>query len=80
MMESKAWLEQTFSKPVDFFAFPFGRRVEVSNADIRTLSKCDYYCGFSALDGSLKQKCFSGKWFLPRVLVSEEYVKNEAKI
>ena len=79
MMESKNWLEQTFGKPVEFFAFPFGRLVEVSKENIKTLSACDYYCGFSALDGSLKQKWFTGRWYLPRVLVSEEYIKNETK-
>lgn len=79
MIESKQWLEHTFGKPVDFFAFPFGRIVEVSKANIQTLSECDYSCGFSALDGSLKQKWYSGIWFLPRILVSEKYVKNETE-
>lgn len=79
MMDSKQWLEQTFGKSVEFFAFPFGRIVEVSKANIRTLSECDYCCGFSALDGSLKQKWFTGRWYLPRILVSEEYIKNETK-
>lgn len=79
IIESKDWLEQSFGKKVEFFAFPFGRRVEVSNANIRTLSECDYNCGFSALDGSLKQIWFSRRWFLPRILVSEEYIKNETK-
>lgn len=74
MMESKQWLENTFGKKVDFFAFPFGRQVEVSNANIRTLSQCDFCCGFSALDGSLRQKWMSGRWFLPRILVDDEYV------
>lgn len=74
MEKSKQWLEKTFGKQVDFFAFPFGRRVEVSNANIHTLSQCDFYCGFSALDGSLKQKWFSTRWFLPRILVDDEYV------
>lgn len=70
----RRWLEQKFGKPVDFFAFPFGRKVEVSNANIKTLSACGYHCGFSALDGSLKQKWFSTRWFLPRILVDDEYV------
>lgn len=74
MEESKRWIEDKFGKPVDFFAFPFGRKVEVSNANIKTLSACGYYCGFSALDGSLKQKWFSTRWFLPRILVDDEYV------
>lgn len=76
MEESKRWLEQTFGKIVDFFAFPFGRRVEVSNANLNTLSQCGYCCGFSALDGSLKQKWFSTRWFLPRILVDDEYVNS----
>lgn len=79
LTESQAWLERTYGKKVEFFAFPFGRRVDVSSANIRVLSKCGYYCGFSALDGSLKQKWFSTRWFLPRILVSEDYIKNETK-
>jgi len=79
MKESKMWLEQMFGKKVDFFAFPYGRIVEVSKANIRTMSECDYICGFSALDGSLDQKWFSGRWYLPRILVSEEFVKNETE-
>lgn len=79
MVESKKWLEQNTGKKVDFFAFPFGRIVEVSKANVNMLSECDYSCGFSALDGSLKQKWFSSRWFLPRILVSEEYVKHETE-
>ena len=74
MKESKRWLEDKLGKRVDFFAFPYGRRVEVSNVNIHTLSQCGYCCGFSALDGSLKQKWFSTRWFLPRILVDDEYV------
>lgn len=77
--ESKKWLEQTFSKPVEFFAFPFGRRIEVSRANMRTLSQCGLRCGFSALDGSLKQKWFSGRWYLPRILVDEKFVHERVK-
>lgn len=80
MIESKKWLEQTFRKEVDFFAFPFGRRVEVSSANIRALSQCDFHCGFSALDGSLKQKWFSGRWYLPRILVDDRYVVHQTNI
>lgn len=79
MMDSKQWLETTFGRKVDFFAFPFGRRVEVSNANIRTLSQCDFCYGFSALDGSLKQKWFSTRWFLPRILVDDKYVAEALK-
>lgn len=80
MEECKRWLEDKLGKRVDFFAFPFGRRVEVSNANIRTLLQCDYHCGFSALDGSLKQKWFSTRWFLPRILVDERFVRVWCKV
>lgn len=79
MAESKQWLEKEFGKPVNFFAFPFGRRVEVSNANIRIVSTCGFYCAFSALDGSLSQKWLSGNWFLPRILVDERYVGERIK-
>ena len=80
MEECKRWLEDKLGKRVDFFAFPFGRRVEVSKANIRTLSQCDYHCGFSALDGSLEQKWFSTRWFLPRILVDERFVRVWCKV
>lgn len=76
MEESRKRLELVFDKKVELFAFPFGRRVEVLNANIRTLSERDYHCGFSALDGSLKQKWFSTRWFLPRILVDDQYVNE----
>lgn len=76
MTESKRWLEHTFGKPVDFFAYPFGRKVDVSGENIHSLSNCGYHCAFSALNGSLKQKWFSSRWFLPRILVDDNYVMN----
>lgn len=79
MVESKQWLEKEFGKTVDFFAFPFGRRVEVSNANIRIVSTCGFSCAFSALDGSLSQKWLSGNWFLPRILVDERYVSERIR-
>ena len=77
--ESKKWLEDYFGTTVRLFAFPFGRRVEVSDKNIKTLSKAGYECGFSALDGTLKQKWLSGRWFLPRILVGEDYVTKHCR-
>lgn len=73
LKESKKILSEKYQRKVDIFAFPFGRRVEVSNDAIRCVKEAGYRCGFSALDGSLKQRWLSGKWFLPRILVSETY-------
>lgn len=71
--ESKRILAEKYGREVELFAFPFGRRVEVSNDAIRCVKEAGYNCGFSALDGSLKQQWLSGRWFLPRILVSETY-------
>ena len=73
LVDSKRILAEKYGREVDLFAFPFGRRVEVSNDAIRCVKEADYKCGFSALDGSLKQRWLSGRWFLPRILVSETY-------
>lgn len=67
------------NRKTDIFAFPYGRRVEVSDRNIACARKAGYAFAFSALDGSLKQKWFSGRWFLPRILVGEDYVKRQVK-
>ena len=74
LRDSKKHLEKKYSKRVELFAFPFGRRVEVSDNAILCVKKAGYRYGFSALDGSLGQRWLSGRYFLPRVLVGEEYV------
>lgn len=74
MIGSKSWLEKRFECKINLFAFPYGRRVEVANRNIRNMQATDFFCAFSALNGSLKQRWLSGKYFLPRILVDEEYV------
>jgi peptidoglycan/xylan/chitin deacetylase (PgdA/CDA1 family) len=76
LIDSKRIVAEKYGREVDIFAFPFGRRVEVSNDAIRCVKEAGYKCGFSALDGSLKQQWLSGRYFLPRVLVGEEYVNS----
>ena len=73
LAESMRILSDKYQREIELFAFPFGRRVEVSNDAIRCVKKAGYRYGFSALNGSLKQRWLSGKWFLPRILVSETY-------
>ena len=79
LQQSKWHLEKKYNKTIELFAFPFGRLVEVSTSAIRQVKKAGYTCGFSALDGSLGQKWWSGRWFLPRVLVGEDYVKTNVR-
>ena len=79
LTESKRILSDKYQREIELFAFPFGRRVEVSDDAIRCVKEAGYRYGFSALDGSLKQRWLSGRYFLPRVLVGEEYVKKIIK-
>ena len=79
LTDSKRMLSDKYQREIEMFAFPFGRRVEVSDDAIRCVKEAGYRYGFSALDGSLKQRWLSGRYFLPRVLVGEEYVRKTIK-
>ena len=76
LTDSMRILSDKYQRQIELFAFPFGRRVEVSDDAIRCVKEAGYQYGFSALDGSLKQSWLSGRYFLPRVLVGEEYVNS----
>ncbi len=75
-VEGRNWLEQHLDTEVKTFAFPYGRVVEVSNQNRKQIQKLGIELAFSAIEGSLKASWFTGKWFLPRVNVSETFVKR----
>lgn len=77
--QSQTFLQKLSNQPVDCFAFPYGRLVEVSCQNIRILRKSAYQCGFSAISGNLSQRWFTGKYFLPRINVSEELAQRSFK-
>ena len=77
LRDSMQLLTDKYGRKIELFAFPFGRRIEVSNDAIRCVKGAGYKYGFSALNGSLKQRWLSGNYFLPRVLVGEKYVEQE---
>ena len=79
LTDSMRILSDKYQRQIELFAFPFGRRVEVSDDAILCVKEAGYRYGFSALDGSLGQRWLSGRYFLPRVLVGEEYVKKIIK-
>lgn len=58
------------------FAFPYGRIVEVSCKNRRQIRKSEYKMAFSALEGTLQSSWFTGRYFLPRVNVSERFVER----
>jgi len=78
-MKSLIETRTIMNRETELFAFPYGRRIEVSQPNIKCVKKAGYFCAFSALDGSLQNKWFSSRWFLPRVLVGEDYVNKHVK-
>jgi peptidoglycan/xylan/chitin deacetylase (PgdA/CDA1 family) len=75
--KSRSYLQQLTGQSIDCFAFPYGRLVEVSCQNIKILSQSEYKFAFSAVAGNLHQKWLSGKYYLPRVNVSEEVVGSK---
>lgn len=74
--EGRHWLEDQLGVPVKTFAFPYGRIVEVSRNNRHQIKKSGYTMAFSALEGTLKAKWLTGRYFLPRVNVSERFVEK----
>ena len=75
-LEEKEWLESELGVKVDSFAFPYGRVVEVSNANRRQIKTMPFSLAFSAVEGSLRARWHTGRFFLPRVNVSERFVEK----
>lgn len=69
---SRRYLQQLTGQAIDCFAFPYGRLVEVSCKNIKQLEQTEYKFAFSAISGNLKQQWLSGKYYLPRINVSEK--------
>ena len=74
--EGRLWLEDQLGVPVKTFAFPYGRIVEVSCRNRHQIKKSRYLMAFSALEGTLRAKWLTGRYFLPRVNVSERFVEK----
>lgn len=76
---SRRYLQQLTGQVIDCFAFPYGRLVEVSCNNIKLLQQTEYKFAFSAIAGNLKQQWLSGKYYLPRLNVSEKIVHKSLK-
>jgi len=74
--QSRRYLQQLSGQAVDCFAFPYGRLVEVSCENIKLLQQTDYKFAFSAIAGNLNQQWISGKYYLPRINVSEKITQK----
>lgn len=76
---SRRYLQQLTGQSINCFAFPYGRLVEVSCANIKQLQQTDYQFAFSAIAGNLEHQWLSGKYYLPRVNVGEKIVHKSLK-
>ena len=72
----REWLEQHLGVKANTFAFPYGRIVEVSCQNRKHVRKMGFSMVFSAIEGTVRASWFTGKWFLPRVNVSETFVEK----
>lgn len=70
----RQWLEEQLGRTVKTFAFPYGRIVEVSQHNRRQVRNAGYEMVFSAIEGTLHSSWITGRYFLPRVNVSECFV------
>ena len=74
--EEREWLEGTLCVKVKSFAYPYGRIIEVSNANRRLLPQLGFDVAFSAIEGTIRAIWWTGKHYLPRVNVSETFVER----
>lgn len=74
--EGRRWLEKELGVSVTWFAFPYGRIVEVSDRNRNQMDGMGYEMAFSAIEGSIKSVWYTGRFFLPRVNVSERFVDD----
>jgi len=72
----REWIEQQFGVKAETFAFPYGRIVEVSNQNRKQVREMGFSMIFSAIEGTVRASWFTGRWFLPRVNVSETFVER----
>jgi len=76
LTKSQEYLENLLNVPVKSFAFPYGRLIECSFKNIKTLQQSSYHFAFSAITGTLNQGWVSSKYFLPRINVDEKIARR----
>ena len=75
LSESKTYLETIVNKPVTLFAFPYGSYYACGfSGKKRVLDFYDY--GFSTVSISVTKPLITGKYFLPRINVTESLIQQ----
>lgn len=72
----KEWIQSNLGTDYSTFAFPYGGTIEVSQSNRRISHQAGHLMSFSTFEGTLLSSWFTGKYFLPRVNVSERFVEK----
>jgi len=75
-IEEQNWLRNEYGVEAKCLAFPFGRWQDVARWNLLLLRELGFEMGFSAIEGTLASYRTSGRYFLPRVNVSETFVEK----
>lgn len=74
---SREELNRLTGQEVFAFAFPYGSFYACSLKNVGQLRKTKYKIGFSTIPVSLKTKFITGKYFLPRINVTDRYIVSK---
>lgn len=77
LMDSKSYLEDTISREVSDFAFPYGSVYACSRSNIAQVSVCGFRRGFSTLNRSVTAADLHAPWFLPRRNISDSVLQRK---
>lgn len=69
IFKSKQILEQKLGKPIDHFAYPFGKFSAVSIKNIRMVKKAGYKSGMGTIETRLSSYFRKCVWYLPRIVL-----------
>lgn len=68
---SKKFLEELTKKPVDFFAYPFGKHSSVSCRVVNAVKKAGYKAAFGTINTPISEKSIGTRYYLPRIIENE---------
>jgi len=67
---SKTMLENRLKKPVEHFAYPYGKPFVVGSKNIRMVKDAGYKTAVSTIETDISSFTAKKRWFLPRVIIN----------
>ena len=65
---SKSILEKFLNKPVDFFAYPYGKHSSVSRKIEKFAKQAGYKAAFGTINASINDRSIKREFYLPRLV------------